>query len=167
MKTTIRSAVCSDIEMEREAVVVKPIIPEDLPALAELERLCFADPWSAGSLEILTRDGGFGVAVWEEGRLLAYGGMTYVLDEGSVTNIATHPEYRRRGLGRKALSALLAMAEEHGLSTVFLEVRESNEAAKSLYRSMGFEPCGVRKNFYRHPTEHAVQMVRQMNKEID
>lgn len=167
MKTTIRSAVYSDIEMEREAIVVKPITPEDLPAIAELEGLCFADPWSAGSLEILTRDGGFGVTVWEGECLLAYGGMTWVLDEGNVTNIATHPDHRRRGLGRKALSALLAMAEEHDLGTVFLEVRQSNEAAKSLYTSMGFETCGVRKNFYRHPTEHALQMVRQTKKEKD
>ena len=141
---------------------ITPVSSKDLPALAALERLCFADPWTEGSLEILTREGGFGIAVWEEEQLLAYGGMTWVLDEGSVTNIATHPDHRRRGLGRMALEGLLQMAREKGIERVFLEVRESNVAAKSLYLSMGFEACGIRKNFYRHPTEHAVQMVRQI-----
>jgi ribosomal-protein-alanine N-acetyltransferase len=85
--------------------------------------------------------------------------MTLVLDEGSVTNIAVHPAYRRLGLGREVTRALLRFAKEKGVTDVFLEVRESNLPAISLYRSEGFIPCGVRKNFYRHPVESAIQMV--------
>ena len=136
-----------------------PLSREHLPQLAELERLCFAEPWSEGGLSILLADGNFGAVLLLDGRAVSYGGMTAVLDEGSVTNIATHPEYRHRGFGRQILRALLSEAERRGLTRVFLEVRQSNAAAKSLYESEGFAICGERKNFYRCPTEHAWQMV--------
>ncbi len=130
-----------------------------LDGAAELERLCFSEPWSREALSLLTREGGFGIAALANGRVVAYGGMTYVLDEGSVTNIATHPEYRRQGLGRAVTARMLEEAVRRGLSSVFLEVRESNTAALALYEGLGFRVCGVRKNFYRRPTESALQMV--------
>ena len=135
--------------------------PADLPEVAQLERLCFVEPWSEQSLSLLCGADGFGVVVTCGGRAVAYGGMTTVLDEGSVTNVATHPDFRRRGFGRMAVEALLCEAKRRGLRSVFLEVRESNTPARSLYEALGFRPCGVRKNFYRHPTEHAVLMAWQ------
>ena len=142
-----------------EDVRVLPLTAELLETVAELETLCFADPWSARSLALLLQEENFGAVILREGRAVAYGGLTAVLDEGAVTNIATHPACRRQGLGRLILRALLTEAERRGLATVFLEVRESNHPARGLYRSEGFTECGLRKNFYRHPTEHAIQMV--------
>jgi ribosomal-protein-alanine N-acetyltransferase len=84
--------------------------------------------------------------------------MTYAADEGSITNVATHPAARRKGLGRAVVGALLAKASELALAFVYLEVRPSNEAAIALYQSLGFETVGRRKNFYRHPTEDALLM---------
>ena len=130
-----------------------------LAEVAEIERLCFSEPWSEQSLRLLLGDGGFGVVATVGERVVAYGGMTHVLDEGSVTNIAVHPQYRRRGLGREVTDALLTHAGKRGVKSVFLEVRESNLPAISLYGSEGFERCGVRKNFYRHPVEAAILMV--------
>ncbi len=126
---------------------------------AELERLSFSEPWSRESLSLLVREGGFGVVALADGQVVAYGGMTYVLDEGSVTNIATHPRYRRQGLGRAVAERMLDEAARRGLCSVFLEVRESNTAARALYEGLGFRACGIRKNFYRKPTESALQMV--------
>ncbi len=151
----------------KEERVIFPLTKEILPTIARLETLCFSEPWSETSLEILTKDGGFGVAILRDGEAVAYGGMTTVLDEGAVTNIATHPELRRQGLGRRVLRELLRKSEEKGITTVFLEVRESNLAAKRLYESEGFIACGVRKNFYRLPTESAIQMVRHANQTND
>lgn len=131
--------------------------------VAELERLCFSEPWSEKTLELLLKDGGVGFAVLCDGKAVAYGGMTCVLDEGQITNIATHPHFRRRGFAREVVEALLKYAEKNGISSVFLEVRSSNEAAISLYKLCGFECVGERKNFYRRPTENAVIM----KKEID
>lgn len=130
-----------------------------LDGIAELERLSFSEPWSRESLTLLLREGGLAVVACKDGRVLAYGGMTYVLDEGSVTNIATHPNFRRQGLGRAVTERMLLEARQRGLSHVFLEVRESNHAARALYEGLGFCVCGVRKNFYRKPTESALQMV--------
>ena len=132
---------------------------EHLAEVAALERLCFSEPWSENSLRMLTEAGGVGFVALSDGHVVAYGGMTTVLDEGAVTNIATHPDVRRQGFGRAVTEALLTCARDNGIRKVFLEVRESNEAAIRLYESLGFAACGVRKNFYRQPTESAVQMV--------
>ena len=130
-----------------------------IPEAARIEEICFSEPWSEKSLSLLLEGENLGVVALCEGKVAAYGGMTCVLDEGSVTNIATLPEYRQRGIARAVLKKMLDEAEKRGISAVFLEVRASNGAAKALYLSEGFEICGVRKNFYRHPNEDALQMV--------
>ena len=132
---------------------------EHLDGVFEIENTCFSEPWSRKSLELLCSDGGFGVVAIEDGVVAAYGGMTCVLDEGAITNIAVLPDFRRRGLGREIVSALKSEACKRGVCVVFLEVRESNEGAIALYLSEGFSECGKRKGFYRHPTEDAIQMV--------
>lgn len=137
---------------------VTAVTKEDLSGIAVLEELCFSEPWSEKSLGLLCEGDNFGVVICSEGRAVAYGGMTCVLDEGSITNIATHPDCRRQGYGRRVVSALIEEAEKRGISEIFLEVRVSNSAAIALYVSEGFTACGVRKNFYRHPTEDAIQM---------
>ena len=126
---------------------------------ARLERLCFSEPWSEKSLELLVSAGAVGYAVEENGTVAAYGGMMTVLDEGQITNIAVDPCHRRKGYGREIVRALIGYAEENGIVTISLEVRESNAAAIALYDSLGFCRCGIRKNFYRAPIESAIIMV--------
>ena len=138
---------------------MKPVLltPAHLDGVAELESLVFHAPWSARALELLCQDNAFGVACVDgQGRVLAYGGMMTVLDEGQITNIATHPDHRRRGLGKAVVQALLEEAARRGLCSVVLEVRESNLAAISLYEAFGFTRIGRRKDFYSHPTEAAL-----------
>ena len=81
-----------------------------------------------------------------------------MLDEGYITNVAVSPDFRRQGIARALIEALLAKARENGLAFVTLEVRESNAPAIALYTGAGFEPVGKRKNFYSNPTENAVLM---------
>ena len=156
--TTIPSAVCLDIKMSAQYEILR-LTEEHLADVAEIERLCFPEPWSQNSLRLLCEEGGFGAVAVLDGRVVAYAGMTSVLDEGAVTNIAAHPSVRRLGFGRAVTKALLTYASANGIKQVFLEVRESNEAAIRLYESLGFSSCGIRKNFYRQPTESAIQMV--------
>ncbi len=137
------------------------LAPAHLPAVAQLELLCFAEPWSEHSLQMLCKQNGKGVVVLPEHggeSALAYGGMTYALDEASITNIAVHPDHRRRGLGRAVTEALIQQAEQLAVRSIFLEVRPSNTAAIALYHSLGFEDIGSRPNFYRFPTEDALLM---------
>ena len=138
---------------------------EHLGGAAALEGLCFSEPWSEQSLLLITRDKNFGVVASEDGEVVAYGGMTCCLDEGSVTNIAVHPDFRRRGLGRAVVLRMLDEAKKRGIRSVFLEVRVSNEAARSLYLSEGFSEIGRRKNFYRAPVEDALAMAYYFDKE--
>ena len=130
--------------------------------VSELEELCFSSPWSKKSLEMLTEDGGVGVVVTENGRVAAYGGM---LDEGQITNIAVHPNFRRRGYGRAVTKALSDFGKQRGLSAIYLEVRRGNLAAQGLYLSCGYAEIGERKGFYSHPTEDAILMKINLQEE--
>ena len=94
-----------------------------------------------------------------DGKVCAYGGMMVAVDEGQITNIATHPDYRRQGFGRAVVESLIKYAKMNGLDSISLEVRESNRAAIDLYLSLGFKVEGKRKDFYTKPTENALIMI--------
>lgn len=132
----------------------------DLEGVAEIEKLCFgAAAWSKNSLELLTKEGiGMGMVCRKDGKVVAYGGMLCVVDEGQITNIATHPDYRRQGFGEAIVEALKKHARNNRLDIITLEVRESNQAAISLYTQSGFKVDGKRRDFYTKPTESAVLM---------
>ena len=144
-------------------------IPAHLNGAAELEKLCFSNPWSAKSMELLTNDGiGVGyictapVAPGTEPMAVAYGGMLITVDEGQITNIAVHPDHRREGLGTAILRSLLRHAKDERLDSVSLEVRASNTAAIEMYKKAGFTEAGRRKGFYQKPTEDALVMVARL-----
>ena len=148
-------------ESQTGGFCVLPFEEKHIPEAARIEKLCFSDPWSPRALEYLCRrDTVFAVACEdrESGRLAAYGGMEYAAGEGHIINVATHPSFRRLGCARSVLFSLIRFCREHGISTVDLEVRESNAPAISLYRGAGFLPVAVRKRFYRFPTEDAIIM---------
>ncbi len=132
-----------------------------IPEAAEIERLCFSDPWSEEGLAMLTGERAVAFAsVGSGGRLAAYAGMVTVLDEGQIVNVATHPDFRRMGCARAVLRALIDYADNNRITMLSLEVRESNAAAISLYTSEGFSAAGHRPRFYRKPTEAAIIMIR-------
>ena len=140
---------------------IKIFSAEHVPEAAEIERLCFSEPWSENALMYMCSKNPFAVAVIDKasGRLAAYGGVQYVLDEGNIVNIATHPDYRRRGYGKAVVEALIKYAKNNRLDSISLEVRESNRAAIELYSSLGFKTEGKRKDFYTNPREAALVMV--------
>ena len=131
----------------------------DLEGTAALEKLCFHQPWSASSLELLTKDGiGVGYLCNQGVDVIAYGGMLIAVDEGQITNIAVHPDRRGQGLGLAIVQALIKHAKAERLANITLEVRVSNAPAISLYRKVGFAEVGRRKGFYTKPTEDALIM---------
>ena len=132
---------------------IVPMSAEHLPALAELECVCFADPWSEAALrdELGNPCAHFLVAVCAE-EVAGYLGCHHIAGEGFVTNIAVFPAYQRRGIGR----ALVKAALSEPIDRLALEVRASNTAAIALYRSLGFVQDGCRPRFYAHPTEDAL-----------
>lgn len=147
---------------------MKPVRIErtHLSEVAELEALCFSEPWSEKSLELLLGETATGFVCVREGRVLAYGGMLIVPDEGQITNVAVHPDARRGGLGRAIVDAMIDEARARGLEQISLEVRVSNLAAIALYERAGFTVEGRRKGFYRRPVEDALVMLKKCNKTL-
>ena len=135
-------------------ITVEVLSATHIQAVAELETACFSDPWSADSLseELCNPCARFLVAL-DGNTLVGYIGCHHIAGEGYITNVAVHPQHRRRGIARKLVAA--AMEQGNALSRLTLEVRESNIAAISLYQSLGFVKDGVRPRFYTHPTEDA------------
>lgn len=136
---------------------------EHIASVALIENECFGEcAWSENSLKSsLETDGAnFFVAVCER-EVVGYVGMNCVLDEGYITNVAVRGDYRRRGVADKLLSALDECMEKLNLSFISLEVRVSNLAAITLYEKNGYKNLGVRKAFYRLPTEDAYIMTKE------
>ena len=86
-------------------------------------------------------------------------------DEGEIANLAVAPSARRHGIGAALLDASLGEARRRGVKQVYLEVRESNAAARALYERRGFSVVGRRKRYYRHPDEDALLLRRTIGKE--
>ena len=143
---------------------IRRLAREDIPSVAEIERLCFDEPWSERSLELLLDEKNAGFVALIDGTVAAYGGIITVLDEGQITNIATHPDYRRLGLARQIMNAIDTFSAERNLVLLSLEVREQNFAARSLYSSCGWHEVGIRKNFYSKPRDNAVIMTKEFLK---
>ena len=140
---------------------IKIFAPEHIAAAAEIERLCFSEPWSPEALLYMCKSPNtYAVAVMIDGRLAAYGGCEFVPPEANIVNIATHPDFRRRGCASALIDALEEFLSSKGVDSIFLEVRVSNTPARALYERKGFRTVGVRKNYYRFPTEDAEVMLK-------
>ena len=125
--------------------------------IAELEKLCFSDPWSENSIRYeLTNPLSLWLVVLEDDRVAGYVGSQTVLDEADMMNIAVRPDYRRMGIAKELVERLVAALYECDVSCLTLEVRVSNEPAKALYKQLGFVPVGRRPNYYRNPKEDAL-----------
>lgn len=139
-------------------ITVRAFRPGDEAAVAALERLCFADPWSENAVKEAVAYGTVYYLAADGDTVIGYAGVKPVLDEGQIANIAVAPDRRGRGIGKTLLAALLDGARKAGLATVTLEVRPSNTAALALYRGAGFAETGRRRHFYTHPDEDAILM---------
>ncbi|MFO0271620.1 MAG: ribosomal protein S18-alanine N-acetyltransferase, partial [Gemmatimonadota bacterium] len=92
--------------------------------------------------------------------LLGFVALRTMADEGEILNVAVAPAARRSGVGRALVRHALASAAAAGAFSVFLEVRPSNAAALTLYRSFGFVEVGRRHRYYRAPVEDALVLRR-------
>ena len=112
---------------------------EHVPALEELEKLCFSTPWTEEMLKSQLPDDKhqFIVAV-ENDTLLGYVGMMHILDEGYISNVAVNPDFRRMGIADALIDELVERGRALELAFITLEVRESNEPARRLYSKHGF-----------------------------
>ncbi len=142
---------------------IRPMTMEDCGQVAAIEAASFSMPWSLRAFTDTVNKHNFRYFVAEEeGEILGYCGFLYVLDEAEIPNVCVKASARKRGIGKQMMQVLCSEAEKLGIYMLFLEVRESNTAARSLYKSLGFVENGLRKNFYEQPVEHAVLMSKTL-----
>ena len=146
-------------------LVLRAAVQADLAEVAAVERACYADPWPASAFASLPGNSRVFFTVARQagrGPIAGYVVAWYVMDEGELANLAVAPDGRRQGIGRALLDAMLSDASARGTATVYLEVRQSNVAARQLYTTRGFEEVGRRKGYYRSPTEDALILRRML-----
>ena len=132
----------------------------DLDEVVAIERMSFTLPWSRGAF-LYEMEQNRVARCWvlrEAEHVIGYVCLWEIGDEVHVTNIAVHPESRRRGLGRTLLSSVLDDARQRRLRVVGLEVRPSNHEALGMYDSFGFKVVGRRKGYYYDTGEDALVM---------
>src|SRR5690625_4760235 len=105
-------------------VVIDPMRVRDIPAILEIERLSFPTPWSRGAFlsELLENDRAYYIVAKVDDVPVAYIGVWIIFDEGHITNIAVHPKYRRKGIGRRLLLAIEEIVRARGGDRMTLEV---------------------------------------------
>lgn len=131
----------------------------DLPQVAEIEKNIFSIPWSEKAFQdSMESENTIYIVAKEQDKVLGYAGMYCSFEEGNITNVAVDTSARRHSVGQDLIIDILNKGKEKGVTDFFLEVRETNYAAISLYEKIGFKESGIRKNFYEKPTENAVIM---------
>ena len=125
--------------------------------VAELEKLCFSDPWSEKSVASeLNNPLAFWLVAEDDGRVAGYIGSQTVMDETDMLNVAVHPDYRKQGIATALIVGLVEELRKMGSHSLTLEVRASNENAIRVYQKLDFQQVGCRKNYYRNPREDAL-----------
>jgi ribosomal-protein-alanine N-acetyltransferase len=142
---------------------VRPMTLADLDGVMAVEQESFLTPWSRSAFEeelVKNRLARYLVAL-DADSIVGYAGTWLVINEAHVTNVAVHAGRRREGIGRLLMEALMQMARDAGMESMTLEVRVSNEAAKTLYQRLGFVSAGIRKNYYSETKEDALILWRE------
>ena len=130
---------------------------EHVPQVAQLEKLCFADPWSEMSIASeLQNIWAYWLVAVEDDVVAGYIGSQSTIDETDVMNVAVHPDWRRQGIAENLINHLIRELKVRGSHALMLEVRASNAPAIALYEKLGFRQVGLRKNYYRNPKEDAL-----------
>jgi ribosomal-protein-alanine N-acetyltransferase len=148
--------------LDNVELVLRPAEEKDVEAIAEIEKICFATPWSADAVykEITSNPIAHYIIGEIDGQVVGYVGFWQILDEGHITNVAVRPEFRGNHIGSALIAIMIEIGTSLGLTRYTLEVRSSNEPAKALYRNFNFKEAGLRKGYYEDNGEDAVIMWR-------
>ena len=137
---------------------------EHVTWIAEIEKLCFSDPWSENAIASeLDNPLSLWLVAMDGERVAGYVGSQSVLGQSDMMNIAVHPDYRRRSIAEHLVTELIRKLGEKGNSSLMLEVRVSNEPARALYEKLGFRQVGLRPRYYSRPREDALILRKEWN----
>ena len=143
-------------------MIITNMREQHVSQVAELEKLCFSDPWSESSVASELNNQ---LALWlvaeDNGRVAGYVGSQTVMGESDMMNVAVHPDYRKQGIATTLIVGLVEELRKRESHCLTLEVRASNENAISLYQKLEFQQVGCRKNYYRNPKEDALILSKE------
>ncbi|MDP9499567.1 ribosomal protein S18-alanine N-acetyltransferase [Bisgaard Taxon 45] len=145
--------------------MITQITEHDLERLFEIEQSAHLVPWSMGILKNTQGDRYLNLKLIDQEQIVAFVICQYILDEATLLNIAVDPLFQGKGFGKQLLTQLIQQLTEKGISTLWLEVRESNIVAQTLYAQLGFNEVDRRKNYYPTPDgqrENAIVMARYL-----
>lgn len=139
---------------------IRRMTVEDVPAVVALDQKSFSLPWPERSFRFELTDNPAS-RCWVadlDGNVIGMVVVWLIVDEAHVATLATHPDFRRQGIGKRLLSHALLNLIQEGARSSFLEVRESNIPAQEMYRKFGYEESGRRRRYYRDNDEDAILM---------
>ena len=142
-----------------------PMNQAHVSQIANLEKICFHDPWSENSIASeLDNQLSLWLVALDGDTVVGYVGSQSVMGWADMMNIAVDPAYRRQGVAQGLVERLVAALVENDVTCLTLEVRASNEPAKALYGKLGFQQVGCRPNYYRNPKEDALILRKEWGK---
>jgi [ribosomal protein S18]-alanine N-acetyltransferase len=142
---------------------VEQMTLEDVSDVHRIERASFPVPWPdyAFRQELQTNRMAHYLVVRAAGEAVAYGGLWMMVDEAHITTFAVLPQWRRHGIGGRLMLDLMRLAQDLHARVLTLEVRLSNQPARSLYQRFGFRPVGIRARYYSDNGEDALIMTTE------
>jgi ribosomal-protein-alanine N-acetyltransferase len=152
--------------MQNKKIDIFPATAEDLEAIAEIESLSGLSHWGTESYKSeLAKDENLFYIAGSDGKVVGFVFARLIMPEVEIFNIAVLPEFRKQGIGRNLFETILELAVDRGCLECWLEVRESNLAARRFYEKLNFQNVGRRKNYYRFPVEDALLLGYKIDNE--
>lgn len=128
---------------------IRRVRTEDVNELMRLEEGSIEHPWTSEDLmKLATDQNKAGFAAEEDGNIIGYIGLSFILDEAEIGNLVVDKDFRRQGIGGSLIEEVKEFLKDQGIAKVFLEVAEDNESAKALYLKSGFNSFNIRKDYY-------------------
>lgn len=144
-------------------MIIREMQFDDVAAIAQLEKVCFSDPWSENSIASeLNNPLSYWLVAEVDGIVAGYVGSQSVLDAADIMNLAVAPDYRQQGIGQALIKSLVTHLQQKNVIALLLEVRVSNTPAISLYEKMGFTQVGRRPKYYHNPREDALILRKEL-----
>ena len=144
-------------------IIIRPMTIDDVDEVYTVEEDCFVDPWSKDSIrKELKNDLARYLVAEIDDKIVGYVGVWFVVDEGHITNVAVHSDYRGKKIGDRLVKEMVELCKENNLVAMTLEVRTSNTVAQNLYRKYGLKMGGIRKEYYSDNKEDAIIMWNQL-----
>ena len=137
-------------------MIIQKMESQHVAQIAQLEKICFSDPWSENSIASeLENKLSYWLVALEGETVAGYIGSQTVMGETDMMNVAVHPDHRRKGIAEALVNGLVSDLKDQGSHCLTLEVRASNSPAQKLYEKLGFTLVGKRPRYYRNPREDA------------